>query len=132
MQKLFIKRLYIWSRLKVSTQKQYWNKKQPKSQLNYSLSIANIKNHVEIQNSKNLQPSQTIQQQIHPAKVIEDQTIQKTKSKSTNINFKSFNKVLFTSVASTSIYNLCKMHMNTQLVSIILILLQIIKSNDLL
>ena len=55
-----------------------------------------------------------------------------TKSKGTNRNFTSFNKILFTSIASSSVCNFCKLYMNTQLVSIFLILLKMIKPNDLL
>ena len=43
---------------------------------NIHFSITHEKSNVEIQNSKELQPNQTIRQQLHTAKVIEDQIIQ--------------------------------------------------------
>ena len=43
---------------------------------NIHFSITHGKSNVEIQNSKELQPNQTIRQQLNTAKVIEDQIIQ--------------------------------------------------------
>lgn len=93
MQKNFIKLLYIWSRLQVSTQKyniEIKTNQQPNGKIFIHFNIIHGTSNVEIQNQKKL-ATQPIGQQLNSAKVIEDQIIQ-------TINQKALTEIIQVSI----------------------------------